>query len=123
MQQVVDGEEILNLRNIISDVHLDDTLEEYTLALVQATREHRDISLGASPRGTLALYKTAQAYAVLLGRDYVLPDDIKQLTPLTLTHRLIVKPESQLRGRTAQGIIQEIIGGSALNSKHHSNET
>jgi MoxR-like ATPase len=67
------------------------------------------VALGASPRGSLALYKTAQALAVLQGRDYVIPDDIKTLTPLTLSHRLIVKPESQLRGRTAETILGEIL--------------
>jgi len=76
---------------------------------VQATRAHPDVALGASPRGSLALYKTSQALAALRGRDYVVPDDLKLLAPLTLAHRLIVKPESQLRGRTALSIIDEIL--------------
>jgi MoxR-like ATPase len=70
--------------------------------------------LGASPRGSLALYKTAQALAALDARDYVIPDDIKTLVPLTLAHRLIVKPESELRGRTAEGILAEILGETEL---------
>jgi MoxR-like ATPase len=107
--QVVDGTELLDLHDVITDAHIDESLERYILSIVQATRSHPDVALGASPRGSLALYKTAQALAVLQGRDYVIPDDIKTLTPLTLSHRLIVKPESQLRGRTAETILGEIL--------------
>ena len=76
--------------------------------------EHGDLALGASPRGSLALYKTSQALAALRGRDYVIPDDIKLLAPLTLAHRLILKPESQLRGRNANMIINEILEKTVL---------
>jgi MoxR-like ATPase len=113
-RQVVDGAELLRMRDLISDVHVDESLERYLLALVNATRTHPDVGLGASPRGSLALYKTAQALAALHGRDYVVPDDIKRLVPLTLAHRLIVKPESQLRGRTALMILAEILEHTAL---------
>ncbi len=109
VEQVVDGADLLNLHDVVSDVHVDESLERYILAIVRATRSHPDVTLGASPRGSLALYKTAQALAALRGRDYVVPDDVKTLVPLTLTHRLIVKPESQLRGRTAQSILAEIL--------------
>jgi MoxR-like ATPase len=112
--QVVDGTELLNLHDVVTDVHVDESLERYILAIVQATRSHRDVALGASPRGSLALYKTSQALAALRGRDYVIPDDIKALAPLTLAHRLIVKPESQLRGRTAEGILAEILERTEL---------
>ena len=97
------------LHDVITDVHVDESVERYILSIVRATRAHRDIALGASPRGSLALYKTAQAWAMLRGRDYVIPDDIKMLAPLTLSHRLILRPESHLRGRTAQSIIAEIL--------------
>jgi len=112
--QVVDGTELLSLHDMVTDVHVDESLERYILAIVQATRSHRDVALGASPRGSLALYKTSQALAALRGRDYVIPDDIKALAPLTLAHRLIVKPESQLRGRTAEGILAEIVERTEL---------
>jgi MoxR-like ATPase len=72
------------------------------------------VALGASTRGSLALYKTAQALAALRGRDYVLPDDVKALVPLTLAHRIMVKPESQLRGRSAVQILGEILERTAL---------
>jgi MoxR-like ATPase len=112
--QVVDGAELLNLHDAVTDVHVDESLEQYILAIVRATRSHRDLALGASPRGSLALYKTAQALAALRDRDFVIPDDVKTLIPLTLAHRLIVKPESQLRGRTAEAILAEILEQTAL---------
>jgi MoxR-like ATPase len=114
VEQVVDGAELLQLSDVVSDVHVDASLEKYIMAIVGATRDHGDLALGASPRGSLAIYKTAQALAALRGRDYVVPDDIKVLVPLTLTHRLILKPESQLRGRTAERILDEILSDTAL---------
>jgi MoxR-like ATPase len=86
----------------------------YILSIVNATRAHPDLALGASPRGSLALYQTTQALAALRGRDYAIPDDVKTLVPLTLAHRLIVKPESQLRGRTARAVLAEILENTAL---------
>jgi MoxR-like ATPase len=112
--QVVDGADLLQLYDVVSDVHVDTSLERYIVALVRATRAHPDLALGASPRGSLALYKTAQALAALRRRDYVIPDDIKTLVPLTLAHRLILKPESQLRGRSAEAILGEILTATEL---------
>jgi MoxR-like ATPase len=112
--QVVDGAELLDLHDAVTDVHVDESLERYILAIVRATRSHPDLALGASPRGSLALYKTAQALATLRERDYAIPDDVKTLVPLTLAHRLIVKPESQLRGRTAEAILAEILERTEL---------
>ncbi len=112
--QVVEGAELLPLYDAVSNTHVDESLEEYVVALVRATRAHPDLALGASPRGSLGLYKTAQALAALRGRDYVIPDDVKALAPLVLTHRLIVKPESQLRGRSAEAILDEILQGTEL---------
>ena len=112
--KVVDGAQLLDLYDAVSDVHVDPSLEHYIVALVRATRAHPDLALGASPRGSLALHKTAQALAALRGRDYVIPDDVKTLVPLTLAHRLILKPESELRGRTAQGILAEVLERTEL---------
>jgi MoxR-like ATPase len=114
VEQVVEGTALLDLRDVVTDVHIDPSLERYILAIVRATRTHPDLALGASPRGSLALYKTAQALAALRDRDYVIPDDVKLLAPLTLAHRLIVKPESQLRGRTGERILEEILEQTAL---------
>ena len=114
IEQAVNGNELLELREAVTDVHVDESLERYILAIVRATRTHPDVALGASPRGSLALYKTAQAMAALRNRDYAIPDDIKQLAPLTLGHRLIIKPESQLRGRSPQAILGEILNETEL---------
>jgi MoxR-like ATPase len=111
---VVDGQELLDLSRQVTGVHVDESLEAYILHLVQATRSHPDLALGASPRGSLALYKTSQALAALGNRAYVIPDDIKKLAFLTLAHRLILKPESQLRGRTSLSVLSEIIEQTGL---------
>ena len=112
--RVIDGQALLSLQKQIWDVNVDATLQDYILALVEATRNHPDLSLGVSPRGSLALLKTAQALAAIRGRDYVIPEDIKTLVPLTLAHRLIVKPEAELRGRTAQTILADILEKTPL---------
>jgi MoxR-like ATPase len=84
-------------------------VRDYALRLVRATREHPDLALGASPRGSLALVRAAQAWAATQGRDYVLPDDVKRLAPATLAHRLILRSESQLRGRTTEQIVRSVL--------------
>ena len=109
LEQVVDSAEILALQNQSWDIYVDDSLREYIIDLVSATRTHPDLILGVSPRGSLALYKSTQTYAALHGRDHVIPDDIKYLAPVVLTHRLIVRPEAELRGRSAQIILREIL--------------
>ncbi len=106
---VVDGSQVPVLARQVWDVHVDDTVRDYIVRLVNATRQQPDLLLGASPRGSLALYRAAQAWAALHGRDYVLPDDVKRLAPLTLAHRCIVHPESALRGRTAGALVAELL--------------
>mgnify|MGYP005856880039 CR=1 FL=1 len=114
LQQVVDGELVTELRTHVWEVHVDDSVQDYILRLIQATRTHSDLALGASPRGTLALFKAAQALAAIRGRDYVLPDDVKSLAPAILEHRLIVSPESSLRGRTNRWVMADILRETAL---------
>lgn len=114
LQQAVDGTQMLALQKQVWDVHIDDTLQDYIVTLVNATRVHQDLSLGVSPRGSLALFKSAQALAAVQGRDHVIPDDIKYLVPVTLPHRLIIRPEAELRGRTAQGILQDVLDETPL---------
>lgn len=111
---VVDGTALPELARQAWDVHVDDTVRDYIVRLTQATRGHADLLLGASPRGSLALYKTSQAWALIHGRDYVLPDDVKKLAPLCLAHRCLVHPESSLRGRTAPKIVAELLGSVPL---------
>jgi MoxR-like ATPase len=111
---VVDGNQIPALASQVWDVNVDDTVRNYIVALVLATRTHKDILLGASPRGSLALYRAAQAYAAIRGRDFVLPDDVKSLAPAVLAHRCIVHPESALRGTTVNGVLTTILEETEL---------
>lgn len=115
LSRVVDGKTLTTVAREIWEVNVDTTVEKYIVELVRATRRHPDLALGVSPRGSLALFKTAQALAALKGRDYVLPDDVKRMAPLALNHRLLLKPESALRGRTAAQIVDEILQHSELN--------
>jgi MoxR-like ATPase len=114
LDKVVDGSELLGLQKLVWDVHVDETLQEYIVSLVTATRTHPDLALGVSPRGSLALFKAAQALAAVRGRDHVIPDDVKYLVPVTLSHRLIVKPEAELRGRTGASILLDVLEKTPL---------
>ncbi|MBI2941155.1 MAG: MoxR family ATPase [Chloroflexi bacterium] len=109
LAQAVGADALLGLQRAVWEVAVEDSVRDYVIRLVHATRTHPDIALGASPRGTLALYKSAQAYAAIQGRDYVLPDDVKRLAPYVLGHRLILRPESQLRGHSADEILRLIV--------------
>jgi MoxR-like ATPase len=115
LAQVVEIMDLLASLPLVWDVHIDESLQDYIVELIGATRSHPDLALGASPRGSLALYKTAQALAAMRGRDYVIPDDLKFLAPVTLAHRLIPRPEAELRGRTVMSILNDIIESVPLN--------
>jgi len=106
---VVDGLDAPKLAEAIWQVKVAESVRAYIVELVQATRKHSELSMGASPRGALALYRGAQARAALAGRDYTLPDDVQALTLLALPHRCIVRPDAALRGRTAEKIIAELL--------------
>ncbi len=114
LEKVVDGHDLLPLQKQVWDIHIDDTLQAYIVGIASATRSHPDLSLGISPRGSLALFKTAQALAAVRGRDHVIPDDIKYLVHPTLSHRLILKPEAELRGRTATMILDDVLKSTSL---------
>jgi len=107
--QVLDVEELLWAQRQIRDVYIDPLIKAYIVNLVNATRQHPDIYLGASPRGSLALYRTGQARAVILGRDYVIPDDIKALAEVTLAHRLIVSPSARIKDVDPRSVVAEIL--------------
>ncbi|MBN1439116.1 MAG: MoxR family ATPase [Anaerolineales bacterium] len=114
LEQVAECAELLDLQRQVWEVHIDDTLQEYIVRLVGRTRAHPDLALGASPRASLSLYRTAQALAGVRGRDHVLPDDIKTMAPLVLSHRLVLRPEAELRGRTARAVLEEILAETPL---------
>src|SRR5690606_38545052 len=109
LASVVDGLDAPKLAEAVWSVGVADSVRDYIVALVHATRTHPDLALGASPRGSLGLYRSAQARAALQGRDYVLPDDVQALAPLVLPHRCIVRPDSALRGRTAEQIVDGLL--------------
>ncbi|MBN1310617.1 MAG: MoxR family ATPase [Anaerolineae bacterium] len=109
LSQVVSVEDLLAAQEAIKQVYLDRELKRYIIDLVSATRAHDDIYLGASPRGSLALYRTSQARAALEGRDFVLPDDIKAMLEVTLAHRIIVGPAARIKDVTAEGIIADLV--------------
>jgi MoxR-like ATPase len=100
---------LLDLIPLVWEIHVEETIQEYIVRLVNATRSHPDLALAASPRASLALFKAAQALALIRGRDHVLPDDVKYLAPVTLPHRIIVKPEAELRGRSVAMILDELL--------------
>ncbi|MEJ5226124.1 MAG: MoxR family ATPase [Anaerolineales bacterium] len=106
---VFDAEDVLAAAEAVRAVYVSAALKRYIVDLVTRTRESGDVYLGASPRGSLALYRAAQARAALLGRDYALPDDVKALTLPVLAHRIIVSPAARLRELTAERIVQEIV--------------
>ena len=109
VQPVVTAADLLAAQRAVRAVHVDDKVRRYLMQIVHETREHEDLSLGASPRASLALFRTGQAMAAILGRNFVLPDDVKRVAPSVLTHRLIVRPESRLRKVTAASIVEEIL--------------
>lgn len=109
LQAVVSAEEMTALQKAVRQVQWQPVVERYLLAIVRATREHAGVSLGVSPRGTLALYRACEAYAAMQGREYVIPDDIKQLAPSVLVHRILTTTRARLRGGASEAIVQEII--------------
>ena len=114
LRKVVDAADLLALQRQVQDVFVDDTLQDYLIQLVGATRAHPDLALGGSPRASLALFKCAQALAAVRGRDHVIPEDIKELAVPALAHRLILRPEAELRGRTTRAVVAEVVSAAPL---------
>jgi MoxR-like ATPase len=98
----------------VRDVYVDPTVADYIVRLVSATRSHPDIYLGASPRGSIALYRAGQALAGLMGRDYVIPDDIKALAEPALAHRLIIKTSSSIHDVQAGSVVRELLDSTPI---------
>ncbi len=109
LEAVLASEALLDLQMRARQVRVEESVREYIVRVTRNTRSHSAVQLGVSPRGTLALYKTAQALAGIRGRDYVIPDDAKYLAPAVLTHRIIIHPQTRLRGRTPEQVITEIV--------------
>ncbi len=109
VEAVTTHEEVLKLQEQRKDIRVEESIRNYIVKVARATREHAEIELGASPRATLALYQTSQAWAAIQGREYVLPDDVKFMAPHVLTHRLMISPQAQLRGRRPEEMVADIV--------------
>ena len=109
LQQVVQPEEIIQMQSDVRQINVEVSVRRYLVQVCRATRDHEEIALGASPRATMALYRTCQARAAIEGRSFVIPDDVKIMAPHVLIHRLNVNPQTRLRGRTAEDVIREVV--------------
>jgi MoxR-like ATPase len=125
LQEVLDVAELRELQAAVRQVYVDPSVADYMVRLVSATRTHPDVYLGASPRGSLALYRTGQALAALAGRDYVIPDDVKALAEAALAHRLIIKTSSTMHDIDPRQVIAELLntvpveGATAPGTERH----
>jgi MoxR-like ATPase len=109
LQPAASAEDVLFLQKTVTEVKVSEAIKEYIASIVSMTRDHHDLSLGASPRGALYLMKAAQAYALLQQRDYVIPDDVQKMTIPVLAHRLILKPEARLKDMTAERVLKSVL--------------
>jgi len=109
LQPVCGAQEIIALQELVGTIYCSREVRSYVATIVAATREHPALQLGASPRGAIALVRAAQACAVLAGRGYILPDDVRRMAHSVLSHRLILTPESRMKGISAQAILSQLI--------------
>jgi MoxR-like ATPase len=109
LQPVLTGERLQELQKMIRRVRVEPAVENYIVELVRATRNHSGVELGVSPRGTLALYRSSQAYAAIHGRSYVIPDDVKRVARPVLSHRMIATSQTRLHGRVMEQIIEDVL--------------
>ena len=111
---VATAEEVVALQNAAKSVYVDELVRQYIVSLVEATRQHQDISLGASPRASLGLFRAARGLALVQDRDYVLPDDIKSLAPSVISHRIILSPAARMRGVASEDVVSELLESVAV---------
>jgi MoxR-like ATPase len=109
LEPVIDAAQLLQMQATVEQVHTGEAIERYIASLTAATRQHPQVQVGASPRGSLAVYQLARAHAMASERDFVLPDDVKAMAPGALAHRLLLKPELWVRGVQAEQVVQEIM--------------
>jgi MoxR-like ATPase len=114
LEPVTDADEIRAAQAVCRDIYCDSTLKDYCVRVVRRTRDHRDVSLGSSPRGTLGLLHAGQARAALAGRDFVLPDDIKEIATNVLEHRVVLRPNAELRGLTPAAVLEEVLATESV---------
>ena len=114
LEVVCTVDELTAMQNAIRDIYVDSTVADYIVRLVNGTRSHPDVYLGASPRGSIALYRAGQALAGLMGRDYVIPDDIKALAEPALAHRLIIKTSASIHDVQSANVVRELLDGTPI---------
>jgi MoxR-like ATPase len=109
VEPVIDAAQLLHIQAAVEQVHANEAIERYIVGITAATRQHPQVQVGASPRGSLAVYQLARAHAMVHERDFVLPDDVKAVARAALAHRLLLKPELWVRGVQAEQIVQDIL--------------
>ena len=109
LERIADREDILKMRKMVEDVYVEEDVLDYMVRIVRATREHVQVEVGASPRGSLATLKLSRARALLYGRDFVNPDDVKSVARIALVHRIILRPEPLIRGVRPEHVLEEIL--------------
>jgi MoxR-like ATPase len=109
LQPVLSTDELISIQEQVANIHVDDSIKAYIVSLTKATRDHQHVYLGVSPRGSPALLHVSQALAYIRGREYVVPDDVKTLTPYTLSHRIILNSESRLSGASVPKVIRDVL--------------
>ncbi len=114
IEAVVSAEELVACQMAVREVRVDDKVRQYLMQIVHDTRDHEDLTLGGSPRASIAIFRSSQALAALRGRDFVLPDDVKRVAGPVLTHRVILKPESRLRKVTAEQVVEDVVAEIAV---------
>ncbi len=114
LEQVISAAELVAAQRAVTEVYVDDLIKEYIVTLSNATRRHADVYLGVSPRGSLALYKTSRARAAVQSRDYVIPDDVKEMAEPTLAHRLIVSPSARIKNVDPRAVLSEILDSTPV---------
>ncbi|HRV93122.1 MAG TPA: MoxR family ATPase [Anaerolineae bacterium] len=118
LDQVISQDELLEAQEAVKQVYADDSVKEYIVNLSIATRNHPDVYLGVSPRGSLALYRTCQAMAAIRRRDYIIPDDVKFLSEPTMAHRLIISPAARIKNVDPKEIIEDILSSVHVPGTH-----
>lgn len=114
LKSVVSAEDILAAQFDRRNIRVEASLRDYIVRISRATRRHEEIELGASPRATMALFQSSQAWAAINGRDYVIPDDIKKVAPYVLTHRMMISTRAELRGRKADDLVMDIVNSVSV---------
>lgn len=109
LQSVSTPEEVISLQQAAKSVYVDQLVRQYIVSLTEATRRHREVSLGASPRASLGLFRTTRALALMQDRDYVIPDDVKLLAPAVIAHRLVLSPSARMRGVQSTDVVNDLL--------------